>query len=93
MEQIEKGKLFIGCLNCSSANYTAPMDMLVCVGFGDAYVTKDGQTVYDGEADENRGEQQTGVLTQAENDQEGNDDQRFAELQAIDEPRQEEQVG
>jgi len=44
-------KLHYGCLNCSTAALEAPMDMEICVGFGEAYVTKDGVQIYDGEQD------------------------------------------
>ena len=43
--------LYIGCLNCSTAAIQAPLDMIICVGFGSAYVTRDNKTVYDGEQD------------------------------------------
>lgn len=45
--------IHIGCLNCSTAASVAPMDMIIAVGFGAAYVTKNGQIVYDGEGDRN----------------------------------------
>lgn len=35
-----------GCLNCSTRYTTAPMEMMIAVGFGDARVTKNGETVY-----------------------------------------------
>ena len=35
-----------GCLNCSVRYKTAPMDMMIAVGFGDANVTKNGKEVY-----------------------------------------------
>jgi len=35
-----------GCLNCGTNHVVAPMDMLIAVGFGDARVTKDGETIY-----------------------------------------------
>ena len=41
--------LHIGCLNCSTAAMEAPMEMSICVGFGVAIVTRDGETIYDGE--------------------------------------------
>ena len=43
-EPITKDKLFIGCLNCSTAALVAPLDMLIAVGFGSAFVTKDAET-------------------------------------------------
>lgn len=45
--RIKKESLHIGCLTCSTAAIQAPMDMLIAVGFGSAYVTKDGKKVYD----------------------------------------------
>jgi len=33
----------------------APMEMPICVGFGDARVLRDGETVYDGEREWERG--------------------------------------
>lgn len=38
--------IHIGCLNCSTAAAIAPMEMLVAVGFGAAYATKDSEVVY-----------------------------------------------
>ncbi len=35
-----------GCLNCGSLVSVANMNMLIAVGFGDAYVTKDDKEVY-----------------------------------------------
>jgi len=51
LPQIKPEDLHIGCLNCSTAALEAPLNMLICVGFGEAYVTKDGKEVYDGEED------------------------------------------
>lgn len=36
----------MGCLNCGRLIQQAPMDMLIAVGFGEAKVTKNGETVY-----------------------------------------------
>jgi hypothetical protein len=36
-----------GCANCSTAARVAPMNMLIAVGFGSAYVMKDNVCVYD----------------------------------------------
>lgn len=36
-----------GCMNCGYQYDTAPMDMIIAVGFGCAQVTKNGQIVYD----------------------------------------------
>jgi len=44
-------KLHYGCINCSTAALEAPMEMLICTGFGEAYVTKDDKQIYDGEQD------------------------------------------
>lgn len=44
---IKDGELCVGCLNCSTAEYVAPMDMYLPVGFGGANVTKDGLCVWD----------------------------------------------
>ena len=46
---IDQDKIHIGCLNCSTAAMEAPMQMLICVGFGSAMVTRDGELVHDGE--------------------------------------------
>jgi len=43
---LKKGELHIGCLNCSSAALVAPMDMLIAVGFGAAFVTKNDEIIY-----------------------------------------------
>lgn len=51
LPQIKPDELHIGCLNCSTAALIAPLEMQIAVGFGDAYVTRDGQLIYDGEAD------------------------------------------
>lgn len=48
---IEPDKLHVGCSKCSTACLRAPMEMLICVGFGYAYVSSDGIRVYDGEQD------------------------------------------
>ena len=54
---IEPKSLNIGCLNCSTAAYIAPLDMCIAVGFGAAFVTEDGSRVYDGEADFDNGKE------------------------------------
>lgn len=48
---INKDGLHIGCLNCSTAALKANLGRMICVGFGAAFVTKDGAMVYDGEQD------------------------------------------
>lgn len=40
-------KIYMGCMNCSTAAMVAPMDMVIAVGFGSAYVTKDNEVIYD----------------------------------------------
>lgn len=49
LPQIAPKDLRIGCPSCSTAAMVAPMDMRICVGFGCAVVTKDGEVVHDGE--------------------------------------------
>lgn len=46
LEPIKSEELHIGCLCCSTAVLEAPMEMLIAVGFGSAYVTKDEDVVY-----------------------------------------------
>jgi MinD superfamily P-loop ATPase len=53
---IDTKDLNIGCVNCSTASLKANMDRWVCTGFGAAFVTKDGHTVYDGESDYQKNE-------------------------------------
>jgi hypothetical protein len=50
LKPLEGKEIKIGCLCCSTAARTARMNMPICVGFGSAFVTKDGVEVYDGEA-------------------------------------------
>jgi hypothetical protein len=52
---ITKEGLNLGCLNCTTAALIAPMDMVIAVGFGIAFVTKDNEFVYseDSADDEN----------------------------------------
>lgn len=54
--QIDHKDLHIGCPHCSSAALNAPMDMVIAVGFGDAYVLRDGECVYSEQQAENEGE-------------------------------------
>lgn len=42
-----KGEPHHGCLNCGCTEQIAPMDMVIGVGFGSAYATRDGEVVYD----------------------------------------------
>ena len=51
LKQIKPDKLHIGCLNCSTAALQAPINMMIAVGFGGAYVTKNGKIIYNGEQD------------------------------------------
>ena len=48
---IKEKDLHKGCMNCSTASLKAPMEMMIAVGFGAAYVTKEGKQIYDGESD------------------------------------------
>lgn len=48
LEPLAKDKIHIGCLNCSTAQQLARMEMKITVGFGSAYVTKNGKIYYDG---------------------------------------------
>jgi len=48
---LEGKDINVGCICCSTAAQVAPLDMPIVVGFGAAFVTKDGETVYDGEQD------------------------------------------
>ena len=46
-EKLEPIKATIsGCVTCGTLVEKAPMDMVIAVGFGDAQVTKDGETIY-----------------------------------------------
>ncbi len=54
-DPIKRKDLHVGCLNCSTAALIAPMDMVIAVGFGCAYVEKDGHQIYDGEYDYKNG--------------------------------------
>lgn len=65
--RIKPEELYVGCIcssgyvhhpivksddaDVASRPFDAPTDMIIAAGFGDAYVTKDGVKVYDGEAD------------------------------------------
>lgn len=46
---IEGKDIHVGCLCCSTACRIAPLNMPICVGFGSAFVTKNGEMFYDGE--------------------------------------------
>jgi ribosomal protein L37E len=46
LPMIEKGKLHIGCLNCSTASYELDMNRILAVGFGETEATKDHMLVY-----------------------------------------------
>lgn len=46
IKPLEQDKIFVGCLCCSSAAKFAHIDNIIGVGFGDAYVTRDGECIY-----------------------------------------------
>jgi len=46
---IKEGELWIGCLNCSTAMYEADLDLHLAVGFGESWLMKDDERVFDGE--------------------------------------------
>jgi len=52
---IEKSGVHQGCLCCPVPSVVASLDMQIAVGFGSADCTKDGEHIYDGEADYNAG--------------------------------------
>lgn len=54
---LERKSIHVGCLCCSTAAQVAHMDMGIAVGFGAAYVTRDGEEFYDGEADYQQGKE------------------------------------
>lgn len=37
----------VGCLNCGGNEQLAPLDMVIAVGFGSAYASKDGEMIYE----------------------------------------------
>lgn len=41
------GEVHQGCLCCPPVEAKAPMGMIIAVGFGDARVTRDGDTIFD----------------------------------------------
>jgi hypothetical protein len=43
---ISKKKIHKGCMICSCVEQVAPMDLWITVGFGSAFVTKDGEVTY-----------------------------------------------
>jgi len=45
---IKPEEIHIGCPCCSSAALVASMDMIIAVGFGAAYATRDNEVIYDG---------------------------------------------
>ena len=49
LPQIDRKDLHIGCATCSTAALVAPLKRMIAVGFGSAYVTRDGEKVYNGE--------------------------------------------
>lgn len=58
---ITADKLHSGCMHCSTACLKAPMDMWICVGFGSAVATRDGELVYDGESEFHAGNEPKSV--------------------------------
>lgn len=48
---IEKSGAHQGCLCCPTPSIVADLERGIAVGFGSAECTKDGELVYDGEAD------------------------------------------
>jgi len=51
LKPIKPEDMHIGCLTCSTVALVANMQTQIAVVFGDAYVTCNGQMVYDGEAE------------------------------------------
>lgn len=41
-----QGDVYNACLCCPTTERIAPLDMIIAVGFGDAKITKDGETIY-----------------------------------------------
>lgn len=57
LPRVKEEDINIGCYTCSTVSSKANLHMPICVGFGEAYVTKDGVRYYDGELDCNKGNQ------------------------------------
>lgn len=57
LKPIKSEDIHIGCFCCSTASEVAPLGMEIAVGFGSAFVTKDGDEIYDGERDWQNGNQ------------------------------------
>ena len=51
LPQIDRKDLHIGCATCSTAALVAPLKREIAVGFGSAFVTRDGIKIYDGQAE------------------------------------------
>jgi hypothetical protein len=51
LEAIKVDDIHIGCLTCSSVQRVASLETVICVGFGSAIVTRNGDLFYDGEED------------------------------------------
>jgi len=48
---IEPSGIHQGCLCCPTPTVHADLEKQICVGFGSAIATRNGQCIYDGEAD------------------------------------------
>lgn len=46
-QPLDEKDIHWGCLNCTSAAKVAPMDMWIAVGFGSAYLSKNGEVIWD----------------------------------------------
>ncbi len=44
---IQKGDLHVGCANCSTAEYIAPMDLSIPVGYGSSDLMMDKTVIWD----------------------------------------------
>lgn len=47
LQPLADSQIHTGCLNCSTVARVAPLSMLIAVGFGAAFATKDGELVYE----------------------------------------------
>ena len=46
LQPLADAEIHIGCLVCSTAARVAPLNMMIAVGFGAAFASKDGEVVY-----------------------------------------------